>query len=411
MAAKDLLADDDVRRWYQNLARGSEGTAAKNLGLLARYCRLESTTPTGIIQAYEEDRKAFLDRFMDFIEAQRNGVGNGGKPRADSYLKEYVTVLSSWIRHHHLDPPRGIKVGDAGATPTLAKERIPTREQLRAILHRASLRARAIIALMAFSGLRPQVLGNGTGTDGLCMGDLPDFALKGSTVMVRRTPARIDVRRELSKARRAFFTFLGEEGCDILQAYLQSRVDGGERLEAGSPVIRCTPGWEKGGKRVGARNFGSLFLVSRNVSREVRRAFGPGFKHRPYVLRSYFDTNLLFIEGRIGLQRDFRVFWMGHRGDIEHRYTLHKVLSPELVEEMRAAYAKAEPYLSTVTLRQDSRQIAEADVSGEQYSVTVAAASEKWAHKTDEEKLLAFITQVARKNDLFRAALREALRE
>ncbi len=29
----------------------------------------------------------------------------------------------------------------------------------------------------------------------------------------------------------------------------------------------------------------------------------------------------------------------------------------------------------------------------------------------DEEKLLAFITQVAKRNDLFKAALRETLRE
>ncbi len=39
-----------------------------------------------------------------------------------------------------------------------------------------------------------------------------------------------------------------------------------------------------------------------------------------------------------------------HGGDIEHVYTLHKGLPAGLVEEMREAYGKAEPSLSTVAL-------------------------------------------------------------
>lgn len=101
--------------------------------------------------------------------------------------------------------------------------------------------------------------------------------------------APVDVHRELSKTRRAYFTFLREEGCNILRPYLQSRVDEGERLQTDSPVIRCTPGWEKGGKRVGARNFGSPFLVTRHLSREVRRAFRPGFN--PDGLRQGDETS------------------------------------------------------------------------------------------------------------------------
>ncbi len=78
MASRDLLQDDDVRRWFENLARGSWSTADKNLRILARYCRLTSTTPLGVIRRYGEDRKSFNDDFMDFIEGQRKGEGNGG---------------------------------------------------------------------------------------------------------------------------------------------------------------------------------------------------------------------------------------------------------------------------------------------------------------------------------------------
>lgn len=349
MTSKDLLSDDDIRRWYENLARGSELTADKNLRLLARFCRLNETSPGRIIEEYRADKKGFVDRLMDFIETQRNGVGNGGKQRAASYLREYLVVLSSWLRHHGEDPPRGIKVGDTRATPTLREERIPTKEELRAILHRARPRARAIIALMAFSGLRPQVLGTGRGTDGLRIRHLRDFDVRGGTVTVPGTPARIDVPRQLSKAGHAYFTFLSEEGCDIVKAYLQSRVDRGEQLDAESAVIRVTPGYESKGRGAESRNRHSQFLVTGNLGREVRDAFGEGFKQRPYVLRSYFDTNLLYSEAKEGVPRDFRVFWMGHVGDIEHRYTTHKVLPPEMIETMRDAYTKAEPFLSTVS--------------------------------------------------------------
>jgi hypothetical protein len=47
--------------------------------------------------------------------------------------------------------------------------------------------------------------------------------------------------------------------------------------------------------------------------------------------------------------RDFRVFWMGHRGDIEHTYTLNKRFPEDVIEKMRSAYRKAlERYLITL---------------------------------------------------------------
>lgn len=53
----------------------------------------------------------------------------------------------------------------------------------------------------------------------------------------------------------------------------------------------------------------------------------------------------------IGLIRDWRAFFMGHRGDIEHTYTVEKQkLTDDLVEQMRSAYHRAaEAYLQTTT--------------------------------------------------------------
>jgi uncharacterized membrane protein YqiK len=46
--------------------------------------------------------------------------------------------------------------------------------------------------------------------------------------------------------------------------------------------------------------------------------------------------------------RDYRSFWMGHKGDIEARYTTNKNRLPEnVIEDMRQSYSKAQEYLET----------------------------------------------------------------
>jgi hypothetical protein len=47
--------------------------------------------------------------------------------------------------------------------------------------------------------------------------------------------------------------------------------------------------------------------------------------------------------------RDFRVFHMDHKGDIEHRYTVNKqMLPPDLVEKMRESYRKSQRFLQSL---------------------------------------------------------------
>ena len=73
------------------------------------------------------------------------------------------------------------------------------------------------------------------------------------------------------------------------------------------------------------------------------------------MLRHYFDTQLLTAESRGKVAHDFRVYWMGHVGSIDARYTTNKRQLPkELMEEMRAAYKRCEPFLSTVPSRNEA---------------------------------------------------------
>ena len=81
------------------------------------------------------------------------------------------------------------------------------------------------------------------------------------------------------------------------------------------------------------------------VRREVWRSLKAKGR-RPYILRHVFDTQLLNAEAKGLIPHDFRVFWMGHKGSIEAVYTTnHRTLPDSLVQEMRRAFAKAEPLL------------------------------------------------------------------
>ncbi len=63
-------------------------------------------------------------------------------------------------------------------------------------------------------------------------------------------------------------------------------------------------------------------------------------------MRAYFDTQLLIAESRGKIARDFRVFFMGHKGTIESLYTTNKgILPTDLVNEMAGAFTRSEEHL------------------------------------------------------------------
>jgi hypothetical protein len=216
-------------------------------------------------------------------------------------------------------------------------ERVPTRKELRRIFLSGDKKARSACVFVAHSGLRIACLGNYRGNDGLRIKDLPELKLEKDEVVFETIPAMVVIRRELSKAGHRYFTFLSEEGCDYLKDYLEERQRLGEALGPESPVI--TP-----------KAASNPFITSTNIGDIIRGAIRKaGHPWRPYVLRSYFDTQLMLAESKGHVLRDYRQFWMGHKGDIENRYTTNKGRLPdEVIEDMREAYKRSQGYLQTI---------------------------------------------------------------
>ena len=197
-------------------------------------------------------------------------------------------------------------------------------------------KSRVECVLMAHGGLRPETIGHYHGNDGLTLQDLPELCIANRGVTFLRVPTLVIVRRELSKAGHQYFTFLGQEACDYLRDYLEGRLREEEQLTLDSAII--TPKQKM-----------KSFIRTSNVGDAIRGCIRKaGFSWRPYVLRSYFDTQLMLAESKSLVLRDYRQFWMGHKGDIEGRYTTNKQKLPEsVIEDMRAAYARSEEFLQT----------------------------------------------------------------
>jgi hypothetical protein len=331
-----LLTDPHVRRWYKNVARGSPNSAEINLRRLSKFCEDHQITPIQLAELGIKDIREVTDLLQDHISWMES------RGNAPQYIKGTITAVKSWLNHFDVFIKRRIKIANVDSTPTLEKERVPEGNELSELFSRANLRAGAIMSLVAKAGLRPEVLGNHNATDGLMIKDLPDLVIKEGLTTFASKPPRIVVRKTLSKADHEYYTFLTDFGAKRLLAYLNERLVLGESLMPESPVI--APFTRYGRHR--GENIGRRFVETLTIRREIHKTMRPRFLWRPYVLRAFFDTQLLIAESRGKIAHDFRVFFMGHKGSMEAKYTTNKGILPDLlISEMRNAFSRSEEFL------------------------------------------------------------------
>ena len=331
-----LLEDADVRRWHDNVARGSAVTAGVYLRRLGSFCQHFKATPASLADMSEGDLYNLMLDYVSFMER---------KEHAGSYIESALKAVKSWLSHNGKEVRRRIKIKGARDTPSLKDERVPTPDELKRIFLSGDKKARVACVIAADAGCRIETLGNYEGKDGLRISDLPEIEVHGDSVDFKQKPTLLIVRKELSKAGHQYFTFLSEEGCEYVKDYLDERIREGEALDKDSALI--TPKL-KMKPFIRAGNMG-------DVIRDTIRA--AGFRWRPYVLRAYFDTQLMLAESKGLVLRDYRQFWMGHKGDIENRYTTNKRQLPEtVINDMRHAYERSQEFLQTTKNRETSEE-------------------------------------------------------
>ena len=328
---QELFLDEDMRRWFENLRAKSVLTATVALRNLGHYCELTETTPKEILKKAKSNEKDFRYEFTDFVrKLEKEG-------KAGSYIARFKKVILSWLKFNDIRLQLTVNISGENETPTIANERVPSKEELARILRKATSRGRVAIAIMAFAGLRPESLGDYEGTDGLRLNDLKDLHLSDE-IQFEKVPATVMVKSKLSKARHQYFSFIGEEGATYIKEYLEERRKQGEELTYESPLLQFDV---RGVKK-------NTFLRTTLVTRDIREAIElAGLKMRPYVLRAYFSTALDIAESKGLISHPWRQFIMGHKGDIEARYSTNKRLPPDIIEEMRESYKKCLKYMET----------------------------------------------------------------
>ncbi len=336
-----LLSDPDVRRWHDNLRRSSAVTCSVRLGRLNLFCDRVGMTPQELARTGRNDPMKTENILLDHVSWMEE------KKYAPGYIKGMMTSVKSWLEYNHIEIRRKIKIANMDIPTTIQDEKVPDREQLKKILDAADPRSRAVISLMAFAGVRPQVIGLADRSDGLVLSDLPDLVLDGVDTRFSKTPAMVVVRPRLSKIRKKYFTFLAEEGCQYVLGYLRERMAQGARLKPGSPLVTVDHGYRlKGWSRLDEN--GGRFLNTNAISHILRPRIWSVLKARPYALRAYFDSQLLIAESHGCMTHAYRQFFMGHKGDMEARYTTNKGrLTEQMTEDMRRAFEQSQAFLST----------------------------------------------------------------
>jgi hypothetical protein len=355
-----LLNNPDVARWYSNVARGSRVTADVYLRRLGNFCQKFNARPKDLVSMSE---KELYDLLLDLVSSMENRY-------AGSYVKSVVKAVKSWLAHNGIEVKRKIKIRGVQDTPSLRDERVPTQKELKKIFLSGDKKARVASVLIAHSGLRIKTIGNYQGNEGLRLRDFPELITSKKTVDFEHVPSVLVVRRELSKAGHQYLSFLSEEGSEYLKDYLEERIREGEQLTPESPVV--TP-------KIRVKPFIRATNVGDVIRGEIRKA---GFKWRPYVLRSYFDTQLMLAESKGLVLRDYRQFWMGHKGDVENKYTTNKQKLPEtVIEDMREAYRRSQEFLQTIVSETASEE--KMKEAFKKQLLLVAGFKEEEVEKTD----------------------------
>ena len=337
--------DEDFKLWFHNLARGSPTTAVERARVLYRFLGWMGWSLDELTRQLKEDRDMFEKRLMAFVGSQEE------KGYAPGTILNYVKSVKSWANWHGVTLVRKIKISNRSSTPTLDAEGVPTIQEVHNIRSSASSRGRLCVGGVAFGGLRPESLGQQHVKDGLKLGDLPELDI--DKLEFAKVPTLVVVRPEISKASHKYRTFFPHVMCMDIRAYLHKRRSKGEELTEDSPLVAVNPKMRRKGWRV-HNGIDSGHIVTTIVSRDIRTAMRPLYSYRPYVLRSYFSTRLLMAVSDKVLDNNYRVYWMGHTGEMSARYSSNKAVLPEdLLENMREAYRRSLSYLVGSTISED----------------------------------------------------------
>ncbi len=299
-------------------------TALGQLQKLGLTCDTYKISPEKLAKMSSLEARGFIVRVKEDLEKEGNRTGT---------IENRLKCLRSWFLFNNIQVGKMPRVEGKSSKYGEGNEPVPSPEDLKLVLNEANLRAKAVISLIAFAGVRLGVVGNYKGKNGLKISDFPEMKIESKQVIFGKTPTLVRVRKELSKTESGYLTFLNAEGVGHLKNYLDWRLRN-EKLGSDSPVV--TAGTQRA-------SHGS-FIITKNIGEVIKNAMEKAnLNHRPYIWRRYFFERLHNAVTENKLDRDFLTFMGGHRGNMDIVYTsLSKgAIDEKTLERMREQYRDA----------------------------------------------------------------------
>lgn len=327
-----------------NNAAGSYTTAIERGRVFARFLDMMNYSLDEMMELVSEDQSGFernLELFARKLESQGYKQGT---------INNYFKALRSWLAYNDVHLRRRIKISRTESK----REKVPTPDDIALILRGASPRQAVCVSMVAYGGLRTEVLGQPQKYEGLKLKAFPELDIEA--LEFNAIPAQVFVGSSLSKIGIPYRTFIPEPTCVIILDYLRIRRDRyGEELTSESALIAVREGWNKKGFR-GATDI--RHVRSKTVSQDIRIAIGNLGPWRPYDLRHFFMTWLNLAVARGQLNEGYRIYWAGQRGKTADVYDLYKQNIPSaIIEEMRLQYKSAQEFLLPEKERTDEEKI------------------------------------------------------
>src|SRR5439155_26446529 len=140
-----LLSDHNVKRWYDNIGRGSASSADEWLRRLGYIQDRFELTPQKLAKMSE---KAAEDFVLDVVSSlEKEG-------KRSEYIANYVKALKSWWRYCGKKVDRKVNLRKDRDEGKYSEEVPPTNDELRRIIDMADARAKVAITAVAFGGTR-----------------------------------------------------------------------------------------------------------------------------------------------------------------------------------------------------------------------------------------------------------------
>ena len=313
----EILQDSDTADWITTIT--SESAKINYQKHLAEYLIYRKLTISKLVANFKEDENKEIKNVQSFANEMLTRLAPGT-------VANYVSAIKSRMQYDSIPFTRSIKIPNRTYHPTVENEVVPTKDQILSFIMNGKHATQVIIALIAFTGFRFNVIAD------LRVKDLPEMRItEDNDIVFEKMPTRVKVRKELSKNGKAYQSFLIETGCMILKNSLEIRITKGEKLNSESLLVptECEKTTVRQRAKAIARRLNTVF-------EKVE------YNSRPYSLKNFFATALL----NSGLEQNLQTFYMGHTGPVQNVYSVQRQQPTEQIEKMRIVFKeKIEPNL------------------------------------------------------------------